>query len=165
MGTGLVCDEKGKKFSTSEGGSVKLTDLLDEARDRSMVQLRERAAQYEGSSKIDETEIERVGEIMGIAAVRYFDMRQKREQNYKFSYDIMLSPKGDTAIYLLYSYARLCSIIRKSELTPEQLKDTSKFKITDDVETLLLAHIAKFTDMIEQVSSELALNKLCDYTY
>lgn len=28
----------------------------------------------------------------------------------------MLDPKGNTAVYLLYSYARLCSILRKSEL-------------------------------------------------
>ena len=166
MGTGLICDENGKKFSTSKGGNVKLNDLLDEARDRAIIQLKERyeSDDYKGT-KIEESEIERVGEIMGIAAVRYYDMRQKREQNYNFTYDNMLAPKGDTAIYLLYSYARLCSVVRKSGLSKDDLKDFSKFKISHEAESTLLSHIAKFTYMIEATTKELSLNKLCDYTY
>lgn len=34
----------------------------------------------------------------------------------------MLDTKGNTAVYLLYSYARLCSIIRKSGYTSEDLQ-------------------------------------------
>ena len=31
----------------------------------------------------------------------------------KFDFDKILSFKGNTACYMLYSYARICSIIRK----------------------------------------------------
>ncbi len=46
----------------------------------------------------------------------------------------MLDTKGNTAVYLLYSYARLCSIIRKSGLSEadiDNLIKTKGFKITD----------------------------------
>jgi len=38
----------------------------------------------------------------------------------------MLDPKGNTAIYLIYAYVRMCSIIRKSGLNviaADDLKD------------------------------------------
>lgn len=40
-------------------------------------------------------------------------MRQNRLQNYMFNFDKMLSQKGNTAVYLMYSFIRLCSILRK----------------------------------------------------
>jgi arginyl-tRNA synthetase len=33
----------------------------------------------------------------------------------------MLDTKGNTAVYLLYAYARVNSIIRKSDWSPEEL--------------------------------------------
>jgi arginyl-tRNA synthetase len=58
-----------------------------------------------------------------MAAVKYFDLKQNRISNYEFSYDKMLDTKGNTAVYLLYSYARLCSIIRKSGYSESQLDE------------------------------------------
>ena len=34
----------------------------------------------------------------------------------------MTSQKGDTAVYLMYSYIRICSILRKSGISEEELK-------------------------------------------
>lgn len=167
MGFGLIFDENGDKFSSSKGGSFKLNDLLDIARDSALEQLKERNTGDDDNvnTKADEEDFEKLAEVLGVAAVRYFDMRQSRNQNYKFIPKNMIAPKGDTAVYLLYSYARICSIMRKSGLTQEQINDVSKLKITDDMEKMLLSHVSKFTDMIETVTTELALNKLCSYTY
>lgn len=33
----------------------------------------------------------------------------------------MLDTDGNTAVYLIYAYARICSIIRKSNLQPEEI--------------------------------------------
>jgi len=54
----------------------------------------------------------------------------------------MLDTKGNTAVYLLYSYARLCSIIRKSGYTPEQLQEiitTQGFSISHPQERIIAA--------------------------
>lgn len=51
---------------------------------------------------------------MGYGAVKYADLKNSRLTNYKFSFDSMLDLKGNTAVYLLYAHARICSIIRKT---------------------------------------------------
>lgn len=43
----------------------------------------------------------------------------------------MLDPKGNTAVYLMYSYVRMLSILRKSGIQDfEVFKGENKFKIT-----------------------------------
>ena len=50
---------------------------------------------------------------LGYGAVKYFDLKQSPATNYIFNYDRMLDTKGDTAVYLLFAYARVASILRK----------------------------------------------------
>lgn len=47
----------------------------------------------------------------------------------------MLDPRGNTAVYLIYAYVRLCSIIRKAEMNTDDLTKLAKehpFKITHE---------------------------------
>ena len=46
--------------------------------------------------------------------MKYFDLRQNRLNDYVFNFDRMLSPDGDTNVYLQYSHARCMSILRKA---------------------------------------------------
>lgn len=38
----------------------------------------------------------------------------------------MLEDKGNTAVYLLYMYTRICSIARNANVTPQQLQEAAK---------------------------------------
>jgi arginyl-tRNA synthetase len=58
--------------------------------------------------------VDRTAAVLGYGGVKYFDLRQHRITDYVFSYERMLSPDGDTAVYLEYAHARLCSILRKA---------------------------------------------------
>ncbi len=49
--------------------------------------------------------------------MKYYDLKQNRISNYNFDYDKMLDPKGNTAVYLMYAYARICSIMRKADVS------------------------------------------------
>lgn len=69
-----------------------------------------------------EEEIDKCSEVLGVGAVKYFDLRQNRTQDYKFDLQAMTSQKGDTAVYLLYSYIRLASILKKSGFEIEDIK-------------------------------------------
>lgn len=91
-------------------------------------------------------------------------MRQNRIQDYKFDMEAMTTQKGDTAVYLMYSYIRLCSIIRKSGLTEEQIRE-GDYEFTDENEKVLASHVTNFMDMIIYVQENLALNFICDYLY
>ena len=120
---------------------MRLVDLLDEAVDRTSQIIRERSGAgqpSEGSaaaaasssaapatnevaadeevtsdSNLSDEEIRRRAEAIGYSAVKYMDLKNKRTSNYQFSYETMLSLKGNTAVYLMYQYARIRSIARK----------------------------------------------------
>jgi arginyl-tRNA synthetase len=80
----------------------------------------------------------------------------------------MLDPRGNTAIYLIYAYVRMCSIIRKSGMTSEeitQIAKTKPFVITHPDERNLAAMLIKFYDVLNESVDELALNKVTDFIY
>ncbi len=91
--------------------TVRLIDLLNAAKDRMKESLQARAE--EGKSPLSGQELEEAARIIGYGAVKYFDLKQHPTTNYIFSYERMLDTKGDTAVYLLFAYARLASILRK----------------------------------------------------
>jgi len=118
MGFGVVQGEDKKKFKTRSGETVKLVDLLDEAVERAAAEIKTRVEKQsqDGNEAFlkDEKEQQEAANKIGIAAVRYFDMKQNRVSPYVFNYDKMLDPKGNTAVYLFYAYARIRAIQRRA---------------------------------------------------
>ncbi|KAK7284603.1 hypothetical protein RJT34_19352 [Clitoria ternatea] len=49
-----------------------------------------------------------------VSTNQYADLKINRLTNYTFNFDHMLNDKGNTAVYLQYAHARICSIIKKS---------------------------------------------------
>ena len=65
--------------------------------------------------QVDKSKLDETAEIMGISSVKYFDLKQDRIQNYVFDFDKMLDTEGNTGVYLLYAYVRVCSIMAKAK--------------------------------------------------
>eukprot|EP00958_Prasinococcus_capsulatus_P010240 scaffold996_cov409-Prasinococcus_capsulatus_cf.AAC.26 len=155
-GFGLVLGEDGKRFRTRSTEVVRLVDLLDEAKAKCVEQLQER-----GRDDLDEESMQAAGSAMGYGAVKYADLRQNRMTNYTFSFERMLDLKGNTAVYLLYAYARIKSIKDKVDIPLEDEGIT----LEHEKEWALANHILKFPEITETVAAELAPNKLCEYLY
>lgn len=96
-------------FSTRKGNVICLDDLLSEAVKRA------RAIVEEKNPELSPEEKHEVAEAVGIGAVKYADLSQSRTSVVTFEWDKMLSFDGNTAPYLQYVYARICSILRKAE--------------------------------------------------
>lgn len=165
VGFGVVQGEDKKRFKTRSGDTVRLVDLLDEARDRARNILDKRIAD-KTSPLTDEKEIQYAAEQLGYGGVKYFDLRQHRLSDYVFNYDRMLNPEGDTAVYMNYTYARIRSIIRKSEFSKdlEELKK-KQIHITHQSEYELCIQLLCFQEIIEQIEKDLLPHKLCNYLY
>lgn len=160
---GLVLGEDGKKLKTRSGETVRLRDLLDEAIARARADLENRI-QEEGRQETEEF-IEHVAQVVGMAAVKYADLSQNRTSNYVFSFDKMLSLKGNTAPYLLYAYARIQSIGRKGDIDFEQLRTSTQVSLKEDQEVTLAKHLLQVSEVIKEVEQELLPNRLCQYLY
>ena len=109
VGFGKILGDDGKPFKTRSGDTVKLGELLDEAIDRAYQTVSEK------SSELPEAQKKEIARVVGIGAVKYADLLPNRQSDYIFSWDKMLALQGNTAPYLLYAYARIKSIFRKTE--------------------------------------------------
>lgn len=159
---GLVQGEDGKKLKTRAGETVRLKDLLDEAVNRSRVDLQQRI-EAEGRSEPPEF-IEQVANVVGISSVKYADLSQNRTSNYIFSYDKMLSLQGNTAPYLLYAYVRVQGISRKGNIDFENLGEI-ELKLSEDAELTLAKHLLSLGEILDEVAEELLPNRLCQYLF
>lgn len=82
----------------------------------------------------------------------------------------MLDPKGNTGVYLLYMFVRICSIMEKSTHgnaeALEKLKVESEgFKITNASEKELAIAILRLPEQLELAVSDLQINRVCDLVY
>ena len=104
---------------------------------------------------------------MGISAIKYYDLKQNRVQNYVFSFDKMLDPKGNTGVYLLYMYVRILSIMAKAKSAQDMsaVKEKSGFEIINQSEKELALAILRLPEQLELTVNELQLNRLCDLLY
>jgi arginyl-tRNA synthetase len=161
VGFGLVLGEDGKRFRTRSTEVVRLFDLLDEAKSRCKAALVERGKGDEWT----EEELEQTAEAVGYGAVKYADLKNNRLTNYTFNFDQMLNDKGNTAVYLLYAHARICSIIRKSGKDMEELKKTGTLVLAHSDERALGLHLLQFAEIVEEACTNLLPNVVCEYLY
>ena len=160
---GLVLGEGGKKLKTRSGETVRLKDLLDEAVAHSRTDLESRLQEEERQ----ETQefITNVSQIVGLSAVKYADLSQNRISNYIFSYDKMLSLKGNTAPYMLYAYARVQSIGREGNIDFANLGEDTQVVLSQETELVLAKHILQLGEVLQEVERDLLPNRLCEYLY
>ncbi|PIN14328.1 Arginyl-tRNA synthetase [Handroanthus impetiginosus] len=161
VGFGLVLGEDGKRFRTRSTETVKLVDLLDEAKSRCREALIQRGKAEEWTTE----ELDKTAEAVGYGAVKYADLKNHRTTNYTFNFDQMLSDKGNTAVYLLYAHARICSIIRRSGKDIEELKKIGTVELTHPDERVLGLHLLQFPEIVEEACINLLPNVLCEYLY
>jgi arginyl-tRNA synthetase len=159
MPFGMVLGDDGKPFKTREGGVAKLADLIDESIKRATDTVRSRA------SGLTEEEIVNIGNVVGVAAVKYADLSKSRTSDYQFSWEQMLSLEGNTAPYLLYAYARVKSILRRGEVDEQSLSQGGVLQIEMDQEVALANKLAQCHEVIGHVATKGMPHLLCTYLF
>lgn len=170
---GVVQGEDGKKFKTRSGDTVKLAELLDEAARRVRVELLKRfeeEAQQAAENNSDppqrrsDEEIASMSEHIGIAAVKYADLKNNRTSNYKFSFDKMVSLNGDTAPYIMYGYARVQGIYRNAQAASGiDINQPASFVFERSEERSLAKMLIRLPDILDEVEQCLLPHVMCEY--
>ncbi|MEC4817794.1 MAG: arginine--tRNA ligase [Scytonema sp. PMC 1069.18] len=160
---GLVLGEDGQKLKTRSGEAVRLRELLDGAIAHARADLENRLKE-EGREETEEF-INNAAQVIGISAIKYADLSQNRTSNYIFSYDRMLSLKGNTAPYMLYAYVRTQGISREGNIDYEKLATDAKILLREDTELTLAKHLLQLDEVLSEVEKELLPNRLCEYLY
>ncbi len=160
---GLVLGEDGQRLRTRSGDNVHLADLLDEALTRARAFVVERAAEH-GDAVPDD--IDEVARVVGLGAVKYADLSQNRQSGYVFSFDRMLSLKGNTAPYLQYAYARIRSILREAGWGegPPGGVDVA-VTLREPQERALATNLVMVGDVVERAAAEHLPSLVCTHLY
>ena len=150
---GLVMGTDGKKLASRTGGAVHLNDLLIEAVERAD------AIVAEKSPNLSNDERAEVSKMLGIGAIKYADLSTDRNNNYTFEWEKMLSFDGNTAPYLQYAHARICSIFSKDEIDRNSIRDT-EIILTHEREIALARTLIKFPEALDSACSSHSPHKL-----
>ncbi|MHA1612423.1 MAG: arginine--tRNA ligase, partial [Promethearchaeota archaeon] len=162
------------KMKSREGKIVDADDVVQELQNLAYVEINERYPELEEDKKKD-----RAFKI-GMAALRFFILK------YEFSRDFVFDPKqsisfeGETGPYVLYSYARICSIFRKAQsedkdvpFYPDTLEINSQFfnqdikysSMQNDEEFALISILSKYPEKIRSASVYRKPHELIRYLF
>lgn len=157
---GIMRFGDGMIFSSRSGNIIRLVDLLDEAKKQVKSVIDEK------NPNIPEDEKEKIAEIVGTGAIKYFDLSQNRTSDILFTWDKVLSFEGNTGPYLQYTYARIQSILRK--LKEENISVENNDIILDDmfdIERELAVALLRFPQTVVKSYETYRPNIIADYLF
>lgn len=143
------------KMKSRMGTAVGADELIDETSELAKVGIKERL-----SEEMSEEEIERRALVIALAAIKYTLLKVDIHKGIIFNPKDAISFEGDTGPYLLYSYARANSIIKK-------VGQAKEFEIHDleDLEIKLIKKIDNFDEVFRRAYIDLAPNLIANYAF
>jgi arginyl-tRNA synthetase len=155
---GSVLGDDRKMLRSRTGDSVKLIELLDEAVERAA------AAIADKNPNLDDEQRAELARTIGIGAVKYADLSTDRVKDYVFDWDRMLAFDGNTAPYLQYAHARICSIFRRGELERTSVR-SSAVTLDAPQERALALRLLAYPTAIQTTLETYSPHKLCTFVY
>uniref|UniRef100_A0A1A8K174 Probable arginine--tRNA ligase, mitochondrial n=1 Tax=Nothobranchius kuhntae TaxID=321403 RepID=A0A1A8K174_NOTKU len=149
-------------MKTRTGDVVFLEDVLDEARARMLHNMNQTSTTKELENPED------TAERVGISALIVQDFKGPLQADYKFDWDRMLQARGDTGVFLQYTHARLCSLIRRNEVAEAGTFNPSLLQEQTSIN--ILQQLLRYDEILHQSSKDLQprhlvtfLLKLCHF--
>ena len=135
-------------MSTRNGHIVLLEDFLEKAISKAKKELKKRKTK--GDYK-----------AVAISAIKYSILKQNPNKSIVFNLDDALNFEGDTGPYILYTYARASSILRKAN----SKKDKIKIKKLEDLEIALVKKISQFPEIVLNAYLHSNPSAIANYSY
>ncbi|MFZ9852897.1 MAG: arginine--tRNA ligase [Ilumatobacteraceae bacterium] len=155
---GSVLGSDRKMLKSRSGEPLKFIDLLDEALVRAEASVAEKNPDLGVEDRLA------IARQVGIGAVKYADLSTDRVRDYVFDWDRMLSFDGNTAPYLQYAHARICSIFRRAEIDRTSLRNREP-SIVEPQERALALAVLGFDSAVADTLEKYSPHRLCTYLY
>ena len=151
---GMVVLPEGK-MKSREGTVVDADDLIDEVNSLAREEL-------EARYRLPAEELTRRSHKIAMAAINYNLLKVDVFKNMIFNPQESISFEGDTGPYILYTYARASSIVRKFGKT---ISYDLPIKIVEEAENLLVKKINEFPGMVEQAAEKYNPSLIAHYSF
>ncbi|MDG2380522.1 MAG: arginine--tRNA ligase [Pirellulaceae bacterium] len=163
---GTVLGDDGKPFKTRSGDTVGLESLLDAAVEHAAAVVNANDDGKPNGPELSSEQRTQIANIVGHAAIKYADLSQNRASDYVYNEDKMVALRGNTATYLQYSYARVKSIFARGGIDIESLRQSGmRISLEHEKERALGLQILRFSEALEEVSTDYRPNHLTNYLY
>lgn len=138
---------KVKKMATRKGDLVLLDKFLDDLFKKAEKEIKKRKTKGDPN-------------IVGVGAFKYIMLKNSLNKTITFDSNEALKFEGDTGPYLLYSYARASSIIKKSKKKP-----SINISELHEKEFSLVKKLSEFPDIVLKSYNELNPSIIASYSY
>ncbi|MFO8020570.1 MAG: arginine--tRNA ligase [Promethearchaeia archaeon] len=143
------------KMKSREGKVVDADDLVKEMK---VIAYEEVNKRYPDLS--DEKKLERA-EIIGMGALRFFILKFNPMKDFVFNPEESISFEGETGPYIQYCYARIQSIIEKSEL---DVQSTVDFQLlTHEKELRVIKLLNYFPEIVQEAADNYNIHLIPQY--
>lgn len=158
VGFGTMNGKDGKPFKTREGGVMRLENLIAEISEAAYGRIME-------NRTVSEEEAKETAKIVGVAALKYGDLSNQATKDYVFDIERFTSFEGNTGPYILYTIARINSILKKYEAICEEKAEPVILPPAGEPDKTLMLALSRFSEVILGSFEELAPHKICAYIY
>jgi arginyl-tRNA synthetase len=142
------------KMKSREGTVVDADDLIEEVQNLVKKELKSRG-------KISKKELEDKSLKIALAAIKYILLRVDTRKDMVFNPKESIDFEGDTGPYILYSYARASSIIKKLK----KQNNLSSSGELEESEISLIKKLSEFKDIISKSLKDLNPSIIANYSY
>ncbi len=141
------------KMKSREGTVVDADDLIEKIRLMAEKELKKR-------EKLSKTELKKRSLMIALAAIKYMLLKVDARRNVLFDPGKSINFEGNTGPYILYSYARASSIMKKA---PKE----KKFKVydLDETEVALVKKLSQFPEIVFSAYKNLNPSIIANYSY
>ncbi|GAB4465465.1 MAG: arginine--tRNA ligase [Armatimonadaceae bacterium] len=160
---GQVTGASGERFSMRRGNVIFLDEILDAAVERAEGTIREKIA--EGKTELTEDQIDAVSEMVGVGSVIYADLYQGPERNIKFDFEKIVAFEGNTALYIQYTHARCCSILREAGDAASEIAGANPGLLVDAPEMAVLKHLHRLPHVVREAGEKFSPSTVAEWVY
>ncbi|MDD1767462.1 MAG: arginine--tRNA ligase [Methanomassiliicoccales archaeon] len=144
------------RMSTRKGTVVTLDDLIEEAEERALGEVKKRR------TDLTEEEMRVIARAIGRGSIRYNIIRVQAEKPIVFRWEEALNFEGNSAPFVQYAHARACSILRKAGAYEPKVVPSL---LTDPYEKKLVRVLARFPGVVRECGEKRRIHVMPSYAH
>jgi arginyl-tRNA synthetase len=151
------------RMKSREGTVVDADDLMDE-----MFETAKKTTEELGKTEVfTKEELKELYTIIGLGALKYYIMKVDPRKNMLFNPEESIDFNGNTGPFILYTYARIQSLFRKANDTPEDLCKNAHFDETVllDAEKAIIKLLYQYPEVVKNAGLGLSPAVIANYCY
>ena len=142
------------RMSTRKGVVVYLDDLIDEAEERALAEVKKRR------TDLSDERMAQIAREIGRGSLRFNIVRVQAEKQLVFKWEDALNFEGNSAPFLQYSHARCCSILRKAG---DYERSTEASLLVDEYERRLIRVLAQYPGVVKECGEKRKIHLMPAY--